>query len=160
MLTIEMFLHIIKSFAPKLTQNLFKVQKLIALIARCIQLTDYQHIPVQWQAKFNVTDVTRTGKVTSVTWEKQADVTWERWYSTSYNTRAMSDMSFHTLFQLALIGYPKGKLKCFFKNLQKLKKHLKNILMLGWKHQDVFSFRLREIKKCHRNLQSAGRWHI
>ena len=24
MLTIEMFLHIIKSFAPKLTQNLFK----------------------------------------------------------------------------------------------------------------------------------------
>ena len=32
-------------------------------------------------------------RVTSVTWEKQAHYTEKRWYSTIYETRAMSDMS-------------------------------------------------------------------
>ena len=30
----------------------------MSLIARCMQLTDFQHVPVQWQEKSNVTDVT------------------------------------------------------------------------------------------------------
>ena len=36
-----------------------KVQKLMSLIARCMQLTDYQHLPVQWQEKSHVTHVTQ-----------------------------------------------------------------------------------------------------
>ena len=66
----------------------------MSLIAQWIQLADYQYFPVQWQEKSHVTDVTRTQKVTSVTYKKQAHYTWKYWYSEDYKTRAMSDMYF------------------------------------------------------------------
>ena len=45
----------------------FKVQKLMSLIARVLQLSDFQGIQVTFEQKSDVTHVTPIGKVTSVT---------------------------------------------------------------------------------------------
>ena len=71
----------------------------MSLIARCMQLFDYQYIPVQWQEKMHVTDVTKLVRVTLVTCKKQANVTWGYWYSTDYTIRAMSDIYFQTFLK-------------------------------------------------------------
>ena len=68
----------------------------MSLIAQMLQLTDFQRIPVTYKPKTDVTHVTRIEKVTSVTSKKQAHVIREYWYSDSYTTCAMSDMSFQT----------------------------------------------------------------
>ena len=49
----------------------------MSLIARALQLVDFQHIPVTCKPKTDVTHVTRIEKVTSVTSKKQAHVTVE-----------------------------------------------------------------------------------
>ena len=49
----------------------------MSLIARALQLVDFQCIPVTYKPKTDVTHVTRIEKVTSVTSKKQAHVTVE-----------------------------------------------------------------------------------
>ena len=46
----------------------------MSLIARAPQLADFQHIPVTYKPKANVTHVTRIEKVTSLTSKKKAHV--------------------------------------------------------------------------------------
>ena len=70
----------------------FNVRKLISLIARVLQLIDFQFLPVQWQAKMPCHWCHFCNRVTSVTCEKQAHCTGKCWYSTVYDIRAKSAM--------------------------------------------------------------------
>lgn len=70
----------------------FNVRKLMSLIARVLQLFDFQALPVQWQAKMPCHWCHFCNRVTSVTCEKQAHCTGNHWYSAVYDIRAMSAM--------------------------------------------------------------------
>ena len=70
----------------------FNVRKLMSLIARVLQLIDFQTITVQWQAKMPCHWCHFSNRVTSVTCEKQAYCTGKCWYLTVYGIRAMSAM--------------------------------------------------------------------